>query len=107
MRESETERYFRKLNAQDDFYLWVALFSIVFIIAIAWFLIAFIGAFFVEIVCIGTAIGSLCVAKDTAGKWIGITILPAIFGGVAWLIKANLFPDAAQHFYELIGGLGF
>tara|TARA_B100001989_G_C24410635_1_gene398884 strand:+ start:254 stop:568 length:315 start_codon:yes stop_codon:yes gene_type:complete len=102
----ETERYFRKLNAQDDFYAWLALFSIIFIIFAGYFLILFIGAYFIELVCIGSAICGLCAGENATEKWVGVILLPAIFGGVAWLIKTNLFPDAAQHFYNLIGSFG-
>ena len=106
MRQSETERYFRKLNAQDDFYVWTALFFILFIIFGGWFLLLFIGTYFIQSVCIGSAIGGLCVGENATEKWIGILLLPVIFGGVAWLIKAIFFPDVAQHFYDLIGSFG-
>ena len=105
MRESPTDRYFRRLNARDNFYTFVALFVILIIIFLAILSILFIGAHFTTIVSISSLIIGFYKernSKDPWDKWFNALSYLIIFGGLAWLLQANFFPDAGIHFSDFM-----
>ena len=106
MRQTETDRYFRTLNARRDMKLIIGSFSLILILIVGYFLVLFIGAFFVELVFIGSAFAGLRIGKDATENWTNAFLAAIIFGGLAWLIKGNLFPYAADYFFEQISSFG-
>ena len=106
MRQTETDRYFRTLNARRDMKLIIGSFSLILILIVGYFLVLFIGAFFFELALLGSVIAGLRIGDDSTEKWISVIIFSIIFGGLALLIKGNLFPYAADYFFEQISSFG-